>query len=261
MKKNIFIMMLLLIFAISLFSGCTKVPETLPKPEDIEQKKDSYEDDNQGIIVNQIEYEVVDINTLPDQLLNDIELLKLNKGYEYWQQEDGSYLILISAGEKATGGYAIEVRSIEDNEGQTIISIIETEPSANDIVTLAITYPYVVVKAIGITDQFIVRDQNQNEYKRMGLDDVSQDNSGAAGGTMLNIDENPIDFSKPIVGVYQGRIDNNSIEAKVGETFMAFFSYELDQYLENIEEGDTIEITVSISPSDQLIVEDIVEIQ
>jgi len=254
MKRTNLIIILVFSLVVLLLTSCTKGVT--------DKDQGTNEEPKQGITVNQTEYEVVEINTIDEQLSNDIEQLKQTRGYEYWEQEDGSYLILISAGEKPTGGYEIEVKSVEDNEGQTIISVMEIEPGANDVVTLAITYPFVIIKVNGVTDQFIIYDQRQSEYEKIGgLGNIQEGDSSAAGGTMLNADENPIDFSKPIVGVYQGRIDNNSIELAVGEMPVALFSYELDQYLEGIEEGDSIEVTVSVSPSDQLIVEDIIKLE
>lgn len=250
MKRTNLIIILVFSLAVLLLTSCTKGVT--------DKNQTNNEEPKQGIAVN---HEVVNINSIDDQLSNDIEQLKQTRGYEYWVQEDGSYLILISAGEKPTGGYEIEVKSVEDNEGQTIINVMEIEPGANDVVTLAITYPFTVIKVSGVTDQFSIYDQKQSEYQRIGLGNIQEGDSSAAGGTMLNADENPIDFSQPIIGVYQGRIDNNSIEIAVGEMPVALFSYELDQYLEGIEEGDTIEVTVSVSPSDQLIVEEIIKLE
>lgn len=256
MKRTTFIMVLILILTVSLFSGCVKSQKPLPKVDDNEKQEGADKTPGQGITVNEIKYEVIDINALSEQMVSSIEILRQSRGYEIWEQEDGSFLILISAGEKPSGGYAIEVDYIEDNEGKTVISVRETEPGPNDAVTLAITYPIVLVKASGITNDFVVRDQNQIEYQRARL---RGDDTNAAGGTMLNQDENPIDFSKPIIGVYQGRIDNNSIEVVVGEIPIALFSYDMDKHLEGINEGDTIEAKVSISPSDQIIVEELIK--
>lgn len=125
---------------------------------------------NQGITVNKIEFEGMDISTLTEQFRNDIDSLKLQRGYEFWLQDDGSYLILISAGEKLTGGYGIEVGSVEDNEGRTIITVTETEPDPDSMNAMVITYPCVVIKASGITDQFMITDQNQVEYVRLSLE-------------------------------------------------------------------------------------------
>lgn len=258
MKINIIIIGLALILSVSLFTGCKKSSEDIPKVVDVEQEKDANDESNQGITVNPIKFEVIDINTLQVQLINEVEILKLNKGYAYWEQENGSYLIFISAGEKNTGGYSVEVKSIEDNEGKTVISIMENVPAADAMVTEAITYPYIIVKTTGITDQFIIRDQNQSEYT---LITPQVGNTEDASGTMLRIDENSIDFSQPIAGIYQGQMDNHTIEVLVGDIYMPFTSDNIEKYLEGIEEGDSIEITVSISPSDQWIVEDIVKIQ
>lgn len=114
-----------------------------------------------GITVNPISFEVLDETLLSDQIQKDIESLKLVRGYHYWLQDDGSYIILISSGEKTTGSYGIEITSIEDNEGKTNISVVETSPSADVMVIQVISYPHIVIQVSGITDQFNIINQDQ----------------------------------------------------------------------------------------------------
>lgn len=278
MRYNIFIKIFMAIFVIALITGCSNKGENVdqiqdsPKIEDTEKDKDVSDDvndegtneepGNQGITVNLIDFEVIDVSTLSEELRNDMEILKLQKGYQFWKQEDGSFLIFISAGEKNTGGYGIEVESIEDNEGKTIILVKETEPAEGDMTIQVITYPFVVVKASGITDQFMIRDQNQYEYTIINLDEISvEDSDDLAGGTMLRVEDGGIDYSQPVTGVYVGQIDNNSIEVLVEDTNLAFFAIDITQYLKGIEEGDKIEITAEISPSDQIIVKNISKVK
>ncbi|MBH1939968.1 protease complex subunit PrcB family protein [Mobilitalea sibirica] len=296
MKKMISIKFLMVIFIISLLAGCantngamndsdelprveedSNTSDDLPKADDVEADKDGEEvsdevadseegvkePSNQGITVNLIDFDVVDVSTLSEEIMNEIEVLKVNKGYEFWEQEDGSYIILISSGEKTTGGYTIEVEAMEDNEGKTAISVIETEPAKDSMNIMVMSYPYVVVKASGITDNFIIRNQDQEEFTRLSLEDIGMDapTNDQLGGTMLRFDENPIDYSKPIIGIYKGQMDNHTIEVLVGDMYVPFVADEIDRFLEGIDVEDTIEITVSISPSDQVIVENIEKVK
>lgn len=223
-------------------------------------KKPAQDSVNQGITVNQIKYEVVDVSNLPEQLAEEIETLKLSQGYAYWLQEDGSYYILISAGEKSTGGYDIKVEAIEDNEGKTIISVIESE-STDDMVAQVISYPVVIVKAAGITDQFIVRDQNQKEYSLLTLEADAASGGNAAGQTTLRLSDSAIDYSKPFTGIYQGLVDARTFEVLVGDTHTFFSSDNISQYLEGIGLGDAVELVVELSPSDQLILKSVTKVQ
>jgi hypothetical protein len=78
---------------------------------------------------------------------------------------------------------------------------------------------------------------------------------------MLAGDENPLDLSAPIQGVYQGQIDNHSIEVLVGDLYVVLNADDIGQYLKGLEKDDPVEFTASVSPSDQLMLESIVEIK
>lgn len=276
MKKNILVKIATVITTMALLVGCSTSGAFISTPEvkkDTSDTVDSGKDGvgavqeesepqsvNQGITVNKISFEVIDITTLSEEQISEIELLKAQRGYEFWQQEDGSFLILISAGEKMTGGYGIEVVSIEDNEGRTVIAVKETEPEG-DMNLQAITYPFVVVKTSGITDQFVIQDQNEQEYTRMEAAEIPASNTVEEGGlfdTVLRLSE---DFENPVTGIYKGQIDNHSIEVLVGEEYMTFSADDITDLLKGIEIGDKIEITRSISPSDQIMVESIKTLQ
>lgn len=276
MKKNLLIKIVTVITAITLLAGCSTSGAFISTPEvkeDTTGAVDSGDDGtgavkeenqpqpvNQGITVNQIPFEIIDINTLSEEQISEIGALKVQRGYEFWQQEDGSFLILISTGEKMTGGYGIEVVSIEDNEGKTVIAVKESEPEG-DMNLQAITYPFVVVQASGITDQFFIQDQNESEYTRMEAAEVPASDEGEDSGlfdTVLRLSE---DFENPVSGIYQGQIDNHSIEVLVGEEYMTFSADDIARLLKGIEIGDKIEITRSISPSDQVTVESITKLQ
>ncbi len=238
MIKRIINLLLIVALVITFVAGCSKaeqailLTEGLPKADEVSKDNDTEDEDivledevtviddgnqnqgtvNQGITVNQIQFSTVDFGTLSEQIVSEIEVLKLQRGYSYWLQEDGSYLIFISAGEKTTGGYEIEVVSMEDNEGKTIISVKETTADG-DMAIQVMTYPYVLVQASQITDQFIVHDQNQEEYSRITFDDIEMCNGiKDLNQTVLRVDQSIIDYSKPVVAIYKGLIDNHTIE-------------------------------------------------
>ena len=279
MKKNVLIFGVTILLVTLLTAGCSFTvskdntgydsSNTDNLGEDINngEKEDT---NNEGITVNKISFEVLDVTTLSEELQSEIETLKLKKGFEYWKQEDGSYIVFIGSGEKSTGGYGIEVTSVEDNEGKTVISVVETEPSKDDMTIQMLIYPFVVIKASGITDNFVVLDQDGASFDKISTDDINageplddadaSDPGNAAGSTMLRIDEGGIDYSKPIEGIYQGQVDDHTIEVLVGETSMTFYAKDMDTYLSDLSVGDSIEITITVSPSDQIIVDNIEKI-
>ncbi|WP_255547712.1 protease complex subunit PrcB family protein [Crassaminicella indica] len=63
---------------------------------------------------------------------------------------DGEIFVIATRGEKPTGGYTIQIDSIEkvNIDGKTKLVVYTTfkDPKPGDIVTQVITYPYVVVK-------------------------------------------------------------------------------------------------------------------
>lgn len=55
--------------------------------------------------------------------------------------EDIMYL-LVTYGEKPTGGYSVDIQQVMESEEEIIVKLSFTQPGEDDIVTQAITYPY-----------------------------------------------------------------------------------------------------------------------
>ena len=55
-------------------------------------------------------------------------------------------LLAVFAGEKRTGGYAIQVKRVTQTDQAVIVHVTETAPGPEDVVVAMITYPYQVVK-------------------------------------------------------------------------------------------------------------------
>ncbi len=118
----------------------------------------------QGITVNSINFEIVKIDNLTTAKKERIETYKTSKGFTYWQ-EDGYFYIAIFAGQKPSAGYTVNVKSIEDNEGKTNILVDVVGPK--DMAASVISYPYIIVKADGITDYFNIKDTKGNSYSAL----------------------------------------------------------------------------------------------
>ncbi|MDK2991095.1 MAG: hypothetical protein PWP48_328 [Clostridiales bacterium] len=106
-----------------------------------------------------IKYEKIDISDAPSALQETIEQVKKEKGYIYYTENDSGY-IYVAAGEKPTGGYAVEVLDVIDNKNDKItVTVRFTEPGKDDMVTQVITYPYALIrinasgKAVEVTDE------------------------------------------------------------------------------------------------------------
>ncbi|MFO7612354.1 MAG: protease complex subunit PrcB family protein [Clostridia bacterium] len=185
----------------------------------------------QGITVNKIDFTEVAPNELSDEQIMQINDFALVGGYYYWVDSNGVYRVFIGIGEKPTGGYGIKVISVEDNEGMTNIIVEEISPGADDIVTQAITYPYVVVEMKGITDSFSIVSTDGSEFVLINEDEIE-----------LHIVE----------CVYEGQIDNNSIEVIADGSYLVFRNPGMTNLVSTLKTGDLIRIVYTISAEDQL---------
>lgn len=79
--------------------------------------------------------------------------------------------------------------------------------------------------------------------------------------TRLAEDENALDLSGPITGIYQGQIDGHSIEILVDDQYIELNADDIGQYLDGLEKDDKVEFTASISASDQMMLESIKELK
>jgi len=57
-----------------------------------------------------------------------------------------SNFVVLNMGEKETGGYKIGVESVVETDKNIIITVKETIPETNAMVTQVMTYPYCIVK-------------------------------------------------------------------------------------------------------------------
>jgi len=54
--------------------------------------------------------------------------------------------IILNMGEKNTGGYSITASNVQETADKIIVTVKETEPSADAMNVQVITYPYAIVK-------------------------------------------------------------------------------------------------------------------
>jgi PrcB C-terminal len=75
-------------------------------------------------------------------LLNDGNLKKKIKPEDI----KTANFIILNLGEKTTGGYSINVESVEETANQIILTIKEIKPKSDDFVTDVMSNPYTIVK-------------------------------------------------------------------------------------------------------------------
>lgn len=101
--------------------------------------------------VMDIEFTVVDDDNMQDIIKQNIDILKFNPFKLIFR--DGQYLyIAIGYGEQRTGGYSIQVNELYESQDSIVVSTELLSPGKDDIVTMNITYPYLVIKT---TNRFL----------------------------------------------------------------------------------------------------------
>jgi hypothetical protein len=122
-----------------------------------------------AITVNKLQFEVVkNIESIIkiEDVLNE---LKTQKGFIVFDNkimgiDSTDYYIAVLSGQKPSGGFGIEVKSVEDNEGITSIVVEEIEPAPGAFVTQVITYPYVLIKVKTRVPTFSVKNSKSEVF-------------------------------------------------------------------------------------------------
>jgi len=133
------------------------------------------------------EYQLIELEDVENDEV--LEWYESNKGEmgTYQLEADEAIYLLISAGEKRTGGYSLEIENdkLEGNTFSGELTLIT--PKDDDMVTMALTYPTLLIKFSGLEE--VDTDFNLEE-----LEEVKEKGL------------------KQVIAKYIGQIDNNSIE-------------------------------------------------
>lgn len=216
MRRILFLIALISIVVLSV--GCNTVEENVDLIEPTE-----------------FDYELMDEDALEEIAVKDwYEKNKENYGSYTHTVSGKEKFLLISAGEKRTGGYSLEIESVNELNQMITFNIVLNEPSPDDMVTEALTYPNLLIK-ITANENFEV-DANLNFEVEQG-----------------NESENEEMKFKNIEGIYVGQIDNNFIEidlsnnlefreyANIEEEFLSLMMLEeTKKEIELLESGNPI---------------------
>ncbi len=114
------------------------------------------------------------------------------KGYKY---------LLISAGEKSTGGYSIEIVDVTEEQRSISFDTSLKEPKEDEAVTMALTYPNLLLK--------VRADEKTDVTANIFMPEKKVPNDKKYQSEIL--------LYERITGVFNGQIDNNFIEVDIDE--------------------------------------------
>ncbi len=94
-------------------------------------------------------YEVLEARQIPDKIQEILPRYKMLERALAAKVDEDIYVI-VTRGEKLSGGYDIEIEKIqvlkENREEKIIVHALFKDPKDDDLVTQAITYPYIVAR-------------------------------------------------------------------------------------------------------------------
>lgn len=95
-----------------------------------------------------LEFTVVKESEIPEELMKHVEEKKENEfKFTFYNKDTMDYLyIVVGYGAQPTGGYSIAIEELYLTENSIYIDTSLIGPAKDDVVTQAITYPYIVVK-------------------------------------------------------------------------------------------------------------------
>ncbi len=98
-----------------------------------------------GEPVNHMGPDEEDEVTLPDELPQEVQAwieAAKNDFAAQTMEYEGILYLLVTYGEKPTGGYDVEITEIVEAEDKLLVTVKFTEPGEDEMVTQALTYPY-----------------------------------------------------------------------------------------------------------------------
>lgn len=91
------------------------------------------------------------------------------RGYyiETLNQPDAPYLYIVCMGEKNTGGYNLKVKEVNIIDGKTEIMVEEIAPREDEMVSMAFTYPTVIVEFPKYQENIIIKNTKNEVFDKL----------------------------------------------------------------------------------------------
>ena len=94
-----------------------------------------------------------------------LDLTKRGYYIDTLNQIDAPYFYIICMGEKSTGGYSIKIKEVNKVGDTTEVIVEEIEPKEGSIVTMAFTYPTVMIEFPEYQDNIVIKNTKGEEFK------------------------------------------------------------------------------------------------
>lgn len=163
MKKTKFFWLLPILVIIFLVSACAS-----PFEEEIETEPENGQEE---IIIEELEFEtlilttdggheeemfyiIADEETFIDLWVDTLEQEMMEVDF------NESMVLAVFTGEKPSGGYQVEITQIFETDDTIEVMVLETAPGADDMVTMALTYPGHVI-AMKTSDKEVIFNMNR----------------------------------------------------------------------------------------------------
>ena len=170
------------------FAGCSAgAPKSKDKDDDDEPEETTIEESEADAEAPS------DSVSQPSKASLDYQIMTVNgtskdRGYYVVEvEEDGyPYDVIISSGEKSTGGYDIQILSVDYDGSLLTIMVEETEPGPTDMVTEALTYPCCAIELSLLPDEIKVVSTAGDELKNL---DTNLSDSAIEDGWLCVLEE------------------------------------------------------------------------
>lgn len=163
MKKTKLFWILPVVGIIFLASACAS-------PAEVEDPELDREDEQQELQSGVLDFETISKDTQSNYQEDGKYVIRDENAFEnLWQDASdeeipevdfaSEMVIAVFMGEKSSGGYDVEIVEILETEDTLEVTISETEPGDDDMVTMALTYPEHIISLENIDKEvnFIVQ--------------------------------------------------------------------------------------------------------
>ena len=99
-----------------------------------------------GSKINDLEYEMVEEENIPEELKTKIEEKKA-ADFKLTYESDSYIYVVRGYGEQETGGYSIQILEFAQTQNSVIFQTNLIGPSKDELKNAAPSYPYVVIRA------------------------------------------------------------------------------------------------------------------